>query len=410
MSPLAKLFEAALFAASRSLTIDELGALDPPAGEAAVQAALDELRRVYTAEDHGVELVEIAQGWQFLTRREYAETIERAQVTLRTRRLSPAALETIAIIAYRQPVGRLAIEEIRGVDSGAVLDKLVERGLVEVVTRGARLGRPLLYGTTPPSRFGSGIWTSCSVGGAACRAASPRPTGVRKTLVRLQRALARAGVTSRRKAEDLIRAGRVRIDGGVAALGTSVDPARQRVTVDGRPVRPVPMTLLALNKPVGYVVSRGDPDGRQTVYDLLPKMPGLTYVGRLDMMTSGLLLLTTDGTAAHRLTHPRFAVPRTYWLRAHGLGVRAVQEALARPVVIDGRAVQTTRFRVRTVGRAVELEVTLAEGRHRIVRRPRRGAPRLLAHPWPHARSAGPLPEAGQRHHTRRDPGDRPAG
>jgi segregation and condensation protein B len=148
VSPLAKLFEAALFAASRSLTIDELGALDPPAGEAAVQAALDELRRVYTAEDHGVELVEIAQGWQFLTRREYAETIERAQVTLRTRRLSPAALETLAIIAYRQPVGRIAIEEIRGVDSGAVLDKLVERGLVEVVTRGEGLGRPLLYGTT----------------------------------------------------------------------------------------------------------------------------------------------------------------------------------------------------------------------------------------------------------------------
>jgi len=148
VSPLAKLFEAALFAASRSLTVDELGALDPRAGEAAVQAALDELRQVYTAEDHGVELVEIAQGWQFLTRREYAETIERAQVTLRTRRLSPAALETLAIIAYRQPVGRLAIEEIRGVDSGAVLDKLVERGLVEVVTRGEGLGRPLLYGTT----------------------------------------------------------------------------------------------------------------------------------------------------------------------------------------------------------------------------------------------------------------------
>ena len=148
MSPLAKLFEAALFAASRSLTADELGALDPSATEGAVEAALDELRRVYTAEDHGVELVEIAEGWQFLTRREYAETIERARVALRTRRLSPAALETLAIVAYRQPVGRLEIEEIRGVDSGAVLDKLVERGLVEVVTRGEGLGRPLLYGTT----------------------------------------------------------------------------------------------------------------------------------------------------------------------------------------------------------------------------------------------------------------------
>jgi segregation and condensation protein B len=147
VSPLAKLFEAALFAASRSLTVGELGALDSSSGDTAAHAALEEA--AYTAEDHGVELVEIAQGWQFLTRPEYAETIERARITLRTRRLSPAALETLAIVAYRQPVGRLEIEEIRGVDSGAVLDKLLERGLVEVVTRGEGLGRPLLYGSTP---------------------------------------------------------------------------------------------------------------------------------------------------------------------------------------------------------------------------------------------------------------------
>ena len=148
MSPLAKLLEAALFAASRPLSPEELGTLDPAAGESALHAALDEVRRAYAGEDNGVELVQIGQGWQFLTRRDYAEAIERAQFALRTRRLSPAALETMAIIAYRQPVGRLEIEEIRGADSGAVLDKLVERGLVEVVTRGEGLGRPLLYGTT----------------------------------------------------------------------------------------------------------------------------------------------------------------------------------------------------------------------------------------------------------------------
>src|SRR2546426_5915 len=81
--------------------------------------------------------------------RESAEAIERAQFAPRPRRLSPAALETLAIIAYRQPVGRLEVDEIRGVDSDAVIDKLAERGLVEVVTRGEGLGRPLLYGTTP---------------------------------------------------------------------------------------------------------------------------------------------------------------------------------------------------------------------------------------------------------------------
>jgi segregation and condensation protein B len=145
---LAKLLEAALFAASRPLTLEELGSLDPSAGEMAVRAAIEDIRAQY-GDEHGVELVEIAEGWQFLTRREYAEAIERAQFALRPRRLSPAALETLSIIAYRQPVGRLEVDEIRGVDSGAVMDKLVERGLIEVVTRGEGLGRPLLYGTTP---------------------------------------------------------------------------------------------------------------------------------------------------------------------------------------------------------------------------------------------------------------------
>lgn len=149
MSPLAKLLEAALFAAARPLTLEELCSLDPDTGEQAIRDGLGELAAVYR-DDHGVELLEIAEGWQFLTRRDYAETLDRAQLTLRPRRLSPAALETLAIIAYRQPVGRLEVDEIRGVDSGAVIDKLVERGLIEVVTRGEGLGRPLLYGTTTP--------------------------------------------------------------------------------------------------------------------------------------------------------------------------------------------------------------------------------------------------------------------
>jgi 23S rRNA pseudouridine2605 synthase len=188
--------------------------------------------------------------------------------------------------------------------------------------------------------------------------------------MRLQRALARAGVTSRRKAELLIRAGRVRVDGAVAALGTSVDLARQRITVDGAAIRPpVRATWLALNKPIGYVVSRGDPGGRATVFDLLPRVPGLTYVGRLDVMTSGLLLLTTDGRAAHRLAHPRFAVERAYRLRAHGRPAAAIERALRAGVAIDGRAVAVRAARVRPAGHSLEIELTLAEGRQRIVRR-----------------------------------------
>lgn len=187
--------------------------------------------------------------------------------------------------------------------------------------------------------------------------------------MRLQRLLARAGVSSRRQAEALILAGRVRVDGAVATLGMSVDPARQGVTVDGRSVRLAPLEWLALNKPLGYVVSRRDPTGRRTVYDLLPKVPGLAYVGRLDVMTSGLLLFTTDGAAAHRLMHPRFAVPRIYRLRAHGLDAARTRSALARPPAIDGRRVEVVDARVRPARQSVEIELTLAEGRHRIVRR-----------------------------------------
>jgi segregation and condensation protein B len=149
VTPLAKLLEAALFASNRPLALEDLRTLDPDATPAAVAAALDELREHYDVDGHGVELTEQGGGWQVLTRPEYTEAIERAQVASRPSRLSAAALETLAIVAYRQPIGRAEIEEIRGVGVGSLIKSLHERGLVDVVARGEGLGRPLLYGTTP---------------------------------------------------------------------------------------------------------------------------------------------------------------------------------------------------------------------------------------------------------------------
>jgi segregation and condensation protein B len=149
VSPLAQLLEAALFSAARPLTAEELATLEPEATLADVRAALEQLREHYDFNQHGVELVELAGGYQILTRPVHAAAIERAQFSVRTPKLTAAALETLAIIAYRQPVGRAEIEEIRGVSAGGVLRALQERGLIEVVGRSEQLGRPLLYGTTP---------------------------------------------------------------------------------------------------------------------------------------------------------------------------------------------------------------------------------------------------------------------
>ena len=149
MTPLAQLLEAALFSACRPLTIEELSTLDQEAALADVRMALEQVREHYDFEQHGVERLEMAGGYQILTRPIHAAAIERAHFSVRTPKLSAAALETLAVIAYRQPVGRMEIEEIRGVSAGGVLRTLQERGLIEVVGRGEALGRPLLYGTAP---------------------------------------------------------------------------------------------------------------------------------------------------------------------------------------------------------------------------------------------------------------------
>jgi pseudouridine synthase len=190
------------------------------------------------------------------------------------------------------------------------------------------------------------------------------------SVMRLQRALARAGVASRRAAEALIEQGMVRVDGAVAALGSKVDPARQTITVRGRRVNEKPRRWIAFHKPLGVVTTAKDEEGRRTVFDFVPRAEGLTYAGRLDVMTTGLLLLTTDGEAVQRLTHPKYKIPRRYTALVHGRPTAEIAEAMQRPVVLDGRPVVAAAARVRpgVAGRSI-LDVTLAEGRKHVVRR-----------------------------------------
>jgi len=188
--------------------------------------------------------------------------------------------------------------------------------------------------------------------------------------MRLQRALARAGVASRRAAEKLIEDGRVRVDGKTAVLGMKVDPARQKITVGNRPVKVRERRWLAFHKPLGVVTTAKDEEGRRTVLDFIPDATALTYVGRLDVMTTGLLLLTTDGEAVHRLPHPRYHTPRRYTALVHGRPTGEIAKAVRERVVLDGRPVAPTEVKVRpgSEGRSI-LDLTLDEGRNRIVRR-----------------------------------------
>lgn len=147
MSP-ARIVEALLFASDAPLTAAEMARADESLDEDIVEAAIQELRADYEAADRSFQIYEIAGGYQVLTRPEFASYLERFATVPQSGRLSPAALEALAIIAYRQPIGRAEVEEIRGVASSGVLRTLQDRGLIEVAGRGEGLGRPLLYGTT----------------------------------------------------------------------------------------------------------------------------------------------------------------------------------------------------------------------------------------------------------------------
>lgn len=188
---------------------------------------------------------------------------------------------------------------------------------------------------------------------------------------RLQKILARAGYGSRRRCEELIEQGRVRVDGQIATLGQKADIARQVITVDGERVRPPDEFLyLALYKPPHVLSDTEDGRGRQTVLDLVPVSRRLFPVGRLDLNSEGLVLLTDDGALANRLLHPRYGHEREYRVLISGRVDESVLETWRRGVVVDGERTLPSDVRVlRVESGNTWLKVVMREGKKRQIRR-----------------------------------------
>jgi len=197
-------------------------------------------------------------------------------------------------------------------------------------------------------------------------------------LIRIQKLIASSGLSSRRQAEDWIREGRVEVNGRVAVLGTRADPERDSVKVDGRRVRPPSgaRTYLLLNKPKGYVTAVSDPSRRDTVLDLVPRAlrRAIKPVGRLDVQTEGLLLLTDDGDLARLVTHPSVGCPKEYLVKVSGVPGDEKLARLRAGIHLDGVRTRPCEIRrLRTTEARGEgnawLSVVLKEGRSRQIRR-----------------------------------------
>src|SRR5690242_17601849 len=189
---------------------------------------------------------------------------------------------------------------------------------------------------------------------------------------RLQKVLAHAGIGSRRACEDVILQGRVTVNGQVVReLGTKVDPAHAKIAVDGQPIHLERMVYYAVSKPKGYVSTNNDPSGRPRVVDLLPEIPQRVYtVGRLDEMSTGLILLTNDGELANKLAHPKFGVEKLYRVVVAGTPEREVLQKLTDGMWLAEGKVRAKRVRiVGSRGQASVMEMVLAEGKNREIRR-----------------------------------------
>lgn len=195
--------------------------------------------------------------------------------------------------------------------------------------------------------------------------------GSSSSLIRLHKLLAEAGIGSRRKCEEIIQEGRVEVDGEfVTELGTSVDPAKQEIMVDGQRIRARRKQYFILNKPVGVVSTNFDQAGRTRVIDLVPQDERLFTIGRLDRQSEGLIIITNDGELANQLAHPRYGVPKTYHVEVAGsVSVEEIKMIQSGVYIAEGFVkAESCRLKQKR-GKSSILEIVLREGKNREIRR-----------------------------------------
>ncbi len=403
---LGSVLEALLLVVDTPVTVEALAsAIEQPVYR--VAAKLEVLAEELTERDSGIDLRKNSEGWRMYTRARFAPYVEKLLLDGARTKLTRAALETLAVVAYRQPVTRARVSAVRGVNVDAVMRTLLARGLITEAgtdddtgavtfahhgaisrTLGVDVaGRASRYRAAAARRRHDRRLERIPGQRATFHQTRGRP-GVRRVNVirrgpglmvepvRLQKVLSQAGIASRRAAEKLIIDGRVEVDGQVVTeLGTRVDPDASVIRVDGaRVVIDDSQVYLALNKPRGMHSTMSDDRGRPCIGDLIERKvrgnKNLFHVGRLDADTEGLILLTNDGELAHRLMHPSHEVPKTYLATVTGSVPRGLGKKLRAGIELDDGIARVDDFAVvDAIPGKTLLRLTLHEGRNRIVRR-----------------------------------------
>ena len=189
---------------------------------------------------------------------------------------------------------------------------------------------------------------------------------------RLQKIISQANITSRRKAEELIRAGRVKVNGKITTeLGSKADPDKDTIEVDGKRIEPKQQKIaILLYKPDGYITSMKDPEGRPTVAQLVDSIPVRLYpVGRLDYHTEGLLIMTNNGELSQSIQHPSRAIHKVYWAKVKGIPSKDKLDKLRKGITIEGRKTLPARVNVLETRKNAWIEITIREGRQNQIRK-----------------------------------------